>query len=163
MSVPYLPEHLAAFQRALALAEREAAALDAIWRKFKAPPAPDKLVNLDPAADLAEKIDVLAARFARLQDHLGEKLLPRWLQLQGESVGTMLDTLNRAERLGLLSDALAWAAWRKLRNQLVHEYLQDSHALAQAIDATLQATPHLLTLIQRIRTAASQHGVTPEM
>ena len=127
--------------------ERPEDALAAIRDKFGEPPAAAALDRLDPASELAERIEVLAARFARLQDHLGEKLLPRWLQLQGEPPVTMLDTLNRAEKLRLVHDALAWAAWRKLRNRLVHEYLQEPATLADAVRTTLHAVPLLLDVL----------------
>jgi uncharacterized protein with HEPN domain len=112
--------------------------------------------QLAPDASLAIGIEAFAARFGRLQDHLGEKLIPRLLLLLGEVPGPLLDNLNRAERLGILENALDWLAWRKLRNRLVHEYFQETALFAQAIQLALQATPFLLNQLKAIRRRAQQ-------
>ena len=159
MKPDYLAEHLPAFARALEIAEREARALDASWQWLNtASPSLEHLKNLDPAASLAVGIEAFASRFARLQDHVGEKLLPRLLILLGESPGPMLDNLNRAERLGLIEDALAWPAWRNLRNRLVHEYLQDPKLFAQALQQALTAAPQLIAMVKALRQAAIDKG-----
>jgi len=87
---------------------------------------------------------------------LGEKLVPRLLLLLGEVPGPLLDNLNRAERLGILENALDWLAWRKLRNRLVHEYFQEMASFAQAIQQALHATPFLLNLLKAVRQRAQQ-------
>ncbi len=71
----------------------------------------------------------------------------------------MLDTLNRAERLGILEDALDWLAWRKLRNRLVHEYFQEMEPFAQALGQAMQAAPRLVSLVGAIRLQAKKAGV----
>ena len=50
-------------------------------------------------ADLAERVDAFVARFGRLQDTLGAALLPRLLEALLEPTGSVLDNLNRADRL----------------------------------------------------------------
>ena len=47
---------------------------------------------------LAEKVEAFVSRFGRLQDHLGEKLIPRFAALVGESPKSMLDVLAYAEK-----------------------------------------------------------------
>ena len=49
---------------------------------------------------LSERLDAFVARFARLQDSLGDKLLPALLLALAEPVGAALDNLNVGERLG---------------------------------------------------------------
>ena len=157
MSLNYLPEHVPAFARALEIAEREARALEASWHGLnQADLGVEQLDQLAPSASLAISIEAFAARFGRLQDHLGEKLIPRLLVLLGEVPGPLLDNLNRAERLGILENALDWLAWRKLRNRLVHEYFQETASFAQAIQQALHATPFLLNLLKAIRQRAQQ-------
>jgi len=73
--------------------------------------------------DFAERVDAFVARFGRLQDLLGDKYLPAWLRAVQEPVGTALENLDRAEKLGLVQSSDAWISVRKLRNQLVHEYV----------------------------------------
>jgi len=153
----YLAEHLPSFARALEIADREARALEASWKSLSAaPPTPDRLDKLQPDSSLAINIEAFAARFARLQDHVGEKLLPRLLLLLGETPGPMLDTLNRGERLGILENALDWLAWRKLRNRLVHEYFQEPAPFAEAVAQSLHAAPKLIDIVRSIRVKAQQ-------
>lgn len=155
MSLGYLPEHVPAFARALEIAEREARALEASWQGLiQMDLGVEQLDQLAPDASLAISIEAFAARFGRLQDHLGEKLIPRLLLLMGEIPGPLLDNLNRAEHLGILENALDWLAWRKLRNRLVHEYFQETASFAQAIQLALHATPLLLALPKAIRQRA---------
>lgn len=156
MNLNYLPEHVPAFARALEVAEREAS-----WRGLNQMDlGVEQLDQLAPEASLAIGIEAFAARFGRLQDHLGEKLIPRLLLLLGEAPGPLLDNLNRAERLGILENALDWLAWRKLRNRLVHEYFQETAPFAQAIQQALHATPLLLNLLKAVRQRA-QHVQAP--
>lgn len=160
LSLNYLPEHVQPFVRALEIAEREARALEASWHGLEQTEiGPDQLDQLAPEASLAISIEAFAARFGRLQDHLGEKLIPRLLLLLGEIPGPLLDNLNRAEKLGILENALDWLAWRKLRNRLVHEYFQETEAFAEAIRQALYATPHLLSLLKAISQRAAQAHV----
>lgn len=52
--------------------------------------------------DLSERLDAFVSRFGRMQDTLGDKLLPSLLRLLAEKLGSALDNLNKAEKLGLL-------------------------------------------------------------
>lgn len=92
----------------------------------------------------SERTDAFVARFGRLQDTLGDKLLPELLSCLGENVGPVIDNLDRAEKLGLLASADEWLAIRKLRNRMVHEYMRDMQALADALNEAHAAVPHLL-------------------
>ncbi len=46
-----------------------------------------------------DTLESFVGKFSRMQDTLVDKLLPTFLQAVGESVGTALDNLNRAQRL----------------------------------------------------------------
>ena len=83
----------------------------------------EEMANKMLDIDFAERVDAFVARFGRLQDLLGDKYLPAWLRAVQEPVGTALENLDRAEKLGLVQSADAWISVRKLRNQLVHEYV----------------------------------------
>ena len=60
-----------------------------------------EVLTLAANPDLAERVDAFVARFGRLQDTLAGGLLPRLLEAMLEPVGSTLDNLYRAERLGL--------------------------------------------------------------
>jgi len=87
------------------------------------------ILSIETNMDRSNLIDAFAARHSRLQDTLGDKLLPLLLQFSQESTGTAIDNINRAERLGWINAAENWRDWRVLRNQLVHEYFSDKRKL----------------------------------
>lgn len=45
-----------------------------------------------------------------------------------------MDNLNRAEKLGLVGCAGIWLALRDLRNQMIHEYMEDPDKLTEALN-----------------------------
>lgn len=121
-------------------------------RLFAVPFTPARALALRTDVDLAERLDAFVARFARLQDTAGDKLLPALLTRVGEPVGSVLDNLDRAARLGLLAESSeTWLAARALRNRMVHEYIRRPEALAGAVNAAHMAVPMLVGFVQRCR------------
>jgi len=55
-----------------------------------------------------------------------------------------LARLDRAERLGLLKSADEWMAIRNLRNQMVHEYVEDPVVLVSALQTGHTFVPVLV-------------------
>lgn len=110
---------------------------------------PSVVARLDQQAALAERVDAFVARFGRLQDTLGDKLLPALLQTLDGSSGPLIDNLNRAARLGWISDPTPWLAVRRLRNQMVHEYVEDPTVLADALNTAHEAVPMLVDAARR--------------
>jgi hypothetical protein len=90
-----------------------------------------KQIETDPI--LAERLDAFVSRFGRLQDNLGDKFLPQLLLALAEKPGAAIDNLDRAERLGWIESVEAWLEIRKLRNQMVHEYIEDLALLTSAL------------------------------
>lgn len=89
--------------------------------------------RLDSDADLAERVEAFVGRFSRLQDTLADKFLPALLAALGEPLGPVADNLDRAERLGWIASADEWMSLRALRNQMVHEYVEDPEVLTGAL------------------------------
>ena len=110
---------------------------------------------------LAEKVEAFSSRFARLQDQLGDKLLPRFAALVGESPRTFLDTLAFAERALLLTDADAFIAGRRLRNALVHEYMHDPQAFLESLMLANRTCDLFFDVIDSVSRALDQMGVPP--
>ena len=73
-----------------------------------------ELPSLDPALTMQKFV----SRFGRLQDHLGEKLLPCMAALVGENSKTLLNALASAETLDLLTSADAFIVARKYHSKL---------------------------------------------
>ena len=93
---------------------------------------------LDRNPQQSEMLDAFVARFSRLQDTIGDKLLPAILKLNLEPVGSQLDNLFRAEKLGWIDSADQWIELRGLRNSLIHEYMTASENLLSALKKVIQ-------------------------
>lgn len=103
-------------------------------RLFDVPFTREKAERLEMEVELAGRVDAFVSRFGRLQDTAGDKLLSNYLNAVGETTGPVVDNLNRAEKLGLINSAEIWMALRDLRNQMVHEYMEDLDKLAEALN-----------------------------
>lgn len=57
------------------------------------------VAQLDEKPELAERIDAFLVRFGRLQDDLGDRLVPELLRQMLEGPKTAMDNLNRMEKL----------------------------------------------------------------
>jgi len=94
MNRRYLPEHAPNALLALDLARKEAVHLAYTHRTLFAEAIDLQWVGaLTVREDLAEKIDAFVGRFGRLQDHIGDKLIPRFAALLGEAPKSLLDVL----------------------------------------------------------------------
>jgi uncharacterized protein with HEPN domain len=107
--------------------------------------------SLKEDMDAAESLEAFVSRFGRMQDTIGDKLIPRALAAQAESIGSMLDNLARAERLGWLASVTEWLTARELRNRLVHEYVTDAEILAADTLTALDFVSMLVETYNRIR------------
>lgn len=116
-----------------------AAELDAAW-----------VARLENDDDLAERLDAFVSRFGRMQDTIGDKLIPALLKLMAEKTGSALDNLNRTEKLGLLPSIEEWLDTRNLRNKLVHEYMYDPEEFAAALNKAHSMVSLLITTYNNI-------------
>lgn len=161
MSRPYLTEYAENAKLALQTAEKEVSHLAYSHRTLYALAIDLQWVEaLSQRDDLSEKIDAFVSRFGRLQDHIGEKLIPRFAALVGENTKTMLDALTFAERMEWIENAEVFFGARKLRNLLVHEYLTDPALFLEALQAADQATQMLLATVGRIARYARTIGLS---
>lgn len=87
-------------------------------------------ITQDPL--LAERLDAFVSRFG-LQDTLADKFLPTLLDALAEPKASAIENLDRAEKLGWLESTDDWLEMRKLRNQMVHEYIEDLVILSNAL------------------------------
>jgi uncharacterized protein with HEPN domain len=104
-------------------------------------------IETDPI--LAERLDAFVSRFGRLQDTVGDKLLPALLNALAETLGPAIDNLDKAEKFGFIESVDVWMEMRKLRNQMVHEYIEDLAVLASALRAGHAYVPALVAAAQR--------------
>lgn len=160
MTFTYLPEHAESALLALELAEKEVAHLAYTRRTLFAQPIDLQWVQvLAKREDLAEKIDAFVGRFGRLQDHIGEKLIPRFAALLGSVPKSLLDNLAYAERTGWIDSAEAFVGARKLRNLLVHEYMAEAELFLESLQAADEATHMLIDVVTKIKQQADTLGI----
>lgn len=111
---------------------------------------------LEDNPELAERVDAFAARFGRMQDTIGDRLVPELLRQLLEAPGAALDNLNRMEKLGLLSSVTDWMEARNLRNRLVHEYMRDPEEFAAALCRARELVSVLVDTYNAIHKYAQQ-------
>lgn len=114
--------------------------------------------QIDSDDDLSERIEAFTSRFARLQDTLGDKFLPQLLLAVGERRATVIDNLDTAERLGWIPSADEWQAIRQLRNQMVHEYIEDLEILTSAIQTAQLFVSTLTAVTQKLQNELKKRG-----
>ncbi len=100
--------------------------------------------------EFALVLEAYTSRFCRLQDTVGDKLLPAWLYAQGEIPKTAMENLTYIERLGLLDSAQQWVEIRLLRNQMVHEYIDSPQRLFEALELAHGYEPQIVQLAKQL-------------
>ena len=101
----------------------------------------DTIIGLTPLPFKVPRLDRLP---------LGDKLLPLVLAWLSEPVGSAIDNLARAERLGWIDSAADWIECRQLRNFMIYECVRDMAVLAAALTRGHLAVPLLETSAQRL-------------
>lgn len=118
----------------------------------------EQATRLEEDLDLAERVEAFVGRFGRLQDTVGDKLLPLLLATLGEKPSAAIDNLDRAERLGLIKSADDWMSMRNLRNQMVHEYVEDPVVLSSALQTGHVYVPTLIAAANKMIAEIEQRG-----
>ncbi|WP_299021596.1 MULTISPECIES: hypothetical protein [unclassified Tepidimonas] len=121
-------------------------------RLFERPFDAQRAASLAHDDALAERVDAFVARFGRLQDTLGDKLMPALLRWLGQPPAPVLDNLRSLEQWGWLANAEAWLEARALRNRLIHEYQKDPALLADALNLAHERVGLLVATAQRLIT-----------
>lgn len=107
--------------------------------------------------------DQIAYRFTKLQDSLGEKVLPGLLDLAQEPLppGALFgEKLQRLERLGAISSAQQWRLLREVRNAIAHEYPDEPEVQAALLERLLSAASELLGVWSSARAFASRFATS---
>ena len=94
-------------------------------------------------------LDQTAYRFMKLQDSLGEKVLPGVLSLTLDPLPPEVpfaEKLQRLERLGVLGSVETWRLLREVRNTLAHDYPDNPALQAAALSRSLRGVADLLAL-----------------
>lgn len=114
--------------------------------------------SLDNNDEHSEMLDAFVSRYGRLQDMLGDKLLPAMLRASLEKMGSQLDNLLRAEKLGWIDSTQTWIEIRELRNKLVHEYIESPSVLLSSLQQALLCVHILIGTQSRLADYAKTIG-----
>jgi uncharacterized protein with HEPN domain len=118
----------------------------------------EQVKQLKSDIELAEQVEAFIGRFGRLQDTLGDKLLPQLLMALGERTASAIDNFDLAERLGFINSVNQWMTMRNLRNQMVHEYIEDPVLLANALQSGHLFVPNLIIAADKMLAEIEQRG-----
>ena len=127
-------------------------------RLFIVPFSLERAKTINNNDDLSECVEAFVSRFARLQDTLGDKLIPQLLKALGERSLTVMDNLDTAERLGWIASADEWLAIRQLRNQMVHDYIEDMEILSSAIQTAHVFVSTLIDVSKKLQDELQKRG-----
>ena len=99
--------------------------------------------------DELEAFDALTARYARASDRLTHRVFPLFDIIELEPRGSFLDTINRAEKRGIIPSALLFKEIREVRNEIAHEYsLRDPAVLFADV---LRLSPLVIEAVNSVR------------
>jgi len=97
-----------------------------------------------------DKLDILAFRFSKLQDLLGDKIFRMILEYSGFNVQKkFIELLSELEKEGLL-DLDKWIELRNARNKIAHEYPDEQDNLIEAINFIFEESAYLIDLTQKL-------------
>lgn len=105
-------------------------------------------------------LDQIAYRFTKLQDTLGQKVLPTILDLAQEPIApdaTFAEKLNWLERMGALPSADEWKKLRVARNAIAHEYPDNAELRASAVNHFIDGAIHLNALYESVNRYLLEH------
>jgi hypothetical protein len=126
-------------------ADRHAAVLDEALQAWSQRHERPTLQAIESEPALRQLTDQILFRFKKLQDALGERLVPATLDALAESFEAwpVRDRLDRLEKLGYL-DVDAWLRWREARNRLAHEYPDAPDLRYAQLPAAVEAAAELV-------------------
>jgi hypothetical protein len=107
-------------------------------------------------------IDSFIYRFNKIQDRMGDRLFPKFLQLMEEYSSRMplIDVLNELERLEIIGNAAEWIEYRKLRNSLTHDYPGNIEEIIEALEQALEAYEKMKMIYSNIVEQVQKRGLS---
>ena len=99
-------------------------------------------------------LEMFVSRFTKLQDSLGNKVLPAILELTQEpgDYPSFIDKLHRLEKIEAIPSCADWQNFRKIRNQFVHDYPDDADLNAANVNAAYAQAKKLQQVFEHIKT-----------
>ncbi len=140
------------FLHTLEIVAKEGKHLSYSWNSLSNPIIDVKwVISLEQKPACAEQLEAFVSRFGRMQDTMADKLFPRRLLALAEVPGSQIETLNRAERLGVLTSTERWLEARNLGNRLAHEYMTDPAKFTEDLALAKEYSLMLMETFNRLR------------
>lgn len=97
-------------------------------------------------------IDAFIFRFIKLQDFMGDKLFKELLKRVGEYKDSMslIDVLDKLEKLEVIDDSDKWIDFRVLRNKLTHEYPDNKDDVIDGIKLAVEQFSEMKIILEDI-------------
>jgi len=98
-------------------------------------------------------IDAFIYRFIKLQDFMGDKLFKTVLERLGEYKDAMslIDVLDKMEKLDIIADADRWIEFRIVRNKLTHEYPDNKEDIIEGIKLAMLYFKEISDILHSIK------------
>ncbi|MDA8232232.1 MAG: hypothetical protein M0006_12915 [Magnetospirillum sp.] len=150
--------YFSAFRDSAAALERAAANLTfTLGRVASFPPlTPDAVTALPPQA--RERLDALAARFARCRQTAGNAFKALAL-LEADPQPRFIDLLALIQKRGLIDSIENWDMQRDLRNDVGNVYFATDAEFADFYNTLAEAAPGVAAYWDRLRTYAQSLGI----
>ncbi|MCF8420627.1 MAG: hypothetical protein K9G63_17260 [Melioribacteraceae bacterium] len=102
--------------------------------------------------EIVKTLDSFIYRFIKVQDRMGEKLFPEYLKDLQEYKPNMplIDMLNTLERIEVINSTEDWIDYRKLRNNLTHEYPGNEKEIIDSLNSALEAYGNIKNIYKNI-------------
>lgn len=99
-----------------------------------------------------KNIDQYLFRFAKMQDTIGQKLFKIVVDdfVEDSSSLSLIDILNKLEKIGIVSSMNDWQILRTARNNIAHQYDDEPEEMADAINKIFAQKDVLLDVFSNI-------------
>jgi DNA-binding ferritin-like protein (Dps family) len=103
--------------------------------------------------EVYSKIDSFIFRISKIQDLMGQQLFKRVLDevLEYSNQMTMIDMLNKLEKINIL-DKNEWTSFRKIRNDLTHDYTNDVEAIEETLKESFKMFDKMKNIFENCKT-----------
>ncbi len=112
-------------------------------------------IKSDYADGEYDAFETLSSRYARAIDLITRKVLRAIDLVEFEQPGTLIDTVNRAEKRGLIDNVGVLRTMTDLRNEISHDYIKGE--LVETFENILHQTPQVILLAKRIKDYAERY------
>jgi len=113
-------------------------------------------IKPDYTDDEYDTFETLTSRYARAIDLIVRKMLRTIDIVEFEQPGTLIDTVNRAEKRGLIDSVNSLREMTDLRNEIAHDYIKAE--LIETFEETIKQTLYVIELAKHINNYIVAHN-----